>query len=80
MNNQRRLAKVLSDVLAVPADAINEETSVDSVKSWDSFNHMKLVLALESEFGISFTEEQTVEIISYPLIHAILQEHGVQFL
>ncbi len=78
MNNQDRLKKVLADVLSIDMGSINEETSVDSVENWDSFNHMKLVLALEGEFNISFTEEQTVEIISYPLIRAVLQEHGIQ--
>jgi acyl carrier protein len=77
MSEEQRLKKVLSDVMGISSDAVNEDTSVDTVKEWDSLNHMKLVLALEGEFNISLTEEQTVEIINYPLIRSVLSEHGI---
>jgi acyl carrier protein len=78
-STELKLKKVLSDILKVEVTAVNEDTSVDTVDRWDSLNHLNLVLALESEFGVSFSEEQSVEIISYPLIKIVLQEHGVKF-
>jgi len=58
---------------------IDETASVDTVSKWDSLNHLNLVLALEQQFNISLTEEQTVEILNYQLIKAVLKEHGVHF-
>ena len=52
---------------------------MDIVEKWDSLNHLNLVLALEEAFDISFTEEQTIEILNYPLIKMVLQDHGVTF-
>jgi len=75
--NEDRLKQVLSDVLKISADGIDDDTSVDTVEKWDSLSHLNLVLALEQAFDISFTEEQTVEILNYPLIKAVLGEHGV---
>ena len=49
------------------------------MEQWDSLRHLNLVLALEAEFDISFTEEQTVEILNYPLIRIVLEEHGIAF-
>jgi len=74
-----KLKKVLADVFKIEATAVNEGTSVDTVERWDSLTHLNLILALESEFGVSFSEEQSVEIMNYPLIKMVLQEHGVKF-
>lgn len=77
--NEDRLKGVLADILKIDAATIGEETSVDTVEQWDSLRHLNLVLALEAEFDVSFTEEQTVEILNYPLIKIVLEEHGIAF-
>lgn len=77
--NVTRLKGVMADVLKIEAGTIGEDTSVDTVESWDSLRHLNLVLALEAEFDVSFTEAQTVEILNYPLIVMVLEEHGVAF-
>lgn len=76
---EERLKRVLGDVLKIEASEVNDDTSVDTVEEWDSLRHLNLVLALEQEFDISFTEEQTVEILNYPLIKIVLEEHQVSF-
>jgi acyl carrier protein len=73
------LKQVMEDIFGVPADMIDESTSIDTLDVWDSFKHMNLVLALEERFDITFTEEETVQILSYSLIKAVLNEHGVTF-
>ena len=78
-DNEDNLKQVLADVLKITIDSIDDDTSVDTVERWDSLSHLNLVLALEQAFDISFTEEQTVEILNYPLIKAVLGEHGVTF-
>jgi acyl carrier protein len=76
---EKVLKQTLSDVLKVDVSTIDETASVDTIDNWDSLNHLNLVLALEQQFNISFTEEQTVEILNYQLIKAVLKEHGVDF-
>mgnify|MGYP003995503277 FL=1 len=76
---ENKLKNVLADIFKIDAQSINEDTSVDNVEKWDSLTHLNLVLALEDAFNITFTEEQTVEILNYPLIKLVLQEHGVEF-
>ncbi len=79
MNNEVKLKKVLANVFDVDVNQINEDSSIDTLESWDSLNHLKLVLALEQEFDVSFTEEQSIEIMNFPLIKMTLQEHGISF-
>jgi len=77
MSNEFKLKEVLNKILKIEISSINDETSVDTVDIWDSLKHLNLVIALEEAFNITFTEEESVEIMSYPLIKAILNEHGV---
>lgn len=53
--------------------------SVDTITKWDSFNNMKLVLTLEEQFNVTFQAEQTVEMLSYPLVKIALSGHGILF-
>ncbi len=78
-NNEVRVRQVMADVFSISTGAIDDETSIDTVERWDSLSHLNLILALEQEFGISFTEEQTVELMNFPLIKVLLSEHGVTF-
>ncbi len=76
--NEKKLRQVMADAFGVKPEVITEEASVDTIKSWDSLHQMKLVLGLESAFDLSLTEQESVEILSYPLIVAVLREHGVE--
>jgi acyl carrier protein len=77
--NEAKLKQTLANVLGVPESTIGDDTSMDTVESWDSLKHLNLVLALEEQFGVTLTEEQSFEILSYPLIKLVLGEHGVEF-
>lgn len=70
----RRAAGVLADVLGLDAAAIGPDTSTDTVESWDSLQHLTVVLALEEEFDIAFTDEETVSIVTFPLVVATVRE------
>jgi len=77
MTNEEKLKKIIGSVFKIDASSVNTETSPDTVESWDSLNHLNLVLALEEGFDVSFTEEQTVEMLNFELIKISLQEQGV---
>jgi len=70
--DETRLKQVLADIFDIDAETIDETTSIDTIEEWDSLRHLYLVLALEAEFDITLTEEQTIEILSYPQIKAVV--------
>ena len=47
-----------ADVLRVPLERITEASTPESVESWDSVEHLNLILALETQFGIEFEPEE----------------------
>ena len=75
---EKDLKNVLAILFKVDIDEINDDSSMDNVERWDSLSHLKLVLALEDEFKISFTEEESIEILSFGLIKEVMKEHGVE--
>ena len=76
---EQKLKQVLSRIFNVSLDMITDNASPDTIENWDSVRHMTLVLALEEEFDIEFTDDQVVEILSYKLIKIVLKEHGIEF-
>ena len=76
---QDDLRQVMADIFGVAAETVNEDSSIDTLPDWDSLRHLNLILALEQKFQISFTEEETVEILNYQLIKMALEKHGVKF-
>jgi len=74
---QADLRQLMADVFGIDPNEIDDEASIDTIEAWDSHKHLSLVLALEERFGVSLTEQETVEILNVELIRAVLREHGV---
>jgi acyl carrier protein len=75
---EQKLKEVLSRIFNVSLDMITDDASPDTIENWDSLRHMNLILALEEEFDVEFSDDQVVEILSYKLIKIVLQEHGIE--
>lgn len=74
MDINDKVKTIVAQVLEVPVDTLNEESSPDSLDSWDSLKHMNLVLALEQSFDVTFSEEDITEMMSVEIIIATLKE------
>lgn len=75
LETEDRVRSVLADVFGLDKGAIDSHTSKDTVQGWDSLQQLTVVLALEEEFGIHFNDEETVSLVTYPLIVLIVAEH-----
>lgn len=49
-----RLNKVFRDVFGDDSISVNESTTSADIEDWDSIEHINLIAAVESEFGIRF--------------------------
>ena len=72
-----RVEKIFADVLHVPPDSITETTSPDNTPKWDSTSAIDLTLALEDEFGVSFTTKEIVAMRSVGLVKKFLAAKGI---
>nr|AIF19905.1 acyl carrier protein, ACP [uncultured marine thaumarchaeote KM3_87_H02] len=73
-NISDRIKNVMSAVFGISNEEINDESSPDTIESWDSLKHMNLVVALEEEFNVEFTDDNIIELINMKLIMAVLLE------
>lgn len=69
-----RVRNCMSRILKVPAAEIGVDASPETIEAWDSLRQMNLVLALEEEFDVKFSDENIVEMLSFPLICEVLRE------
>jgi acyl carrier protein len=49
-----RIALLLGDILDQPDLTLTDQTAAADVEGWDSLAHMKLLVAIEGEWGVSF--------------------------
>ena len=65
---------VMSGILHVPVGDIGPETSQADLETWDSVEHLNLMLAIEERFGISLEVEDLTRMTSVPAIMEVLGE------
>ncbi len=68
-----RLAGVLAAVLNVSPDDVTDLSSPDTIPSWDSLNHLNLVMAIEQEFGVSLSADDVMDMASVAKMREILR-------
>ena len=71
---QKKIKEIISRIFEAPVEAITDDASPDTIENWDSLRHMNLILALEEEFGVQFTDEQIVTMLNVQLIVSNLKE------
>jgi acyl carrier protein len=64
---------VVSKILHLPLDQITDDSTSNTVDEWDSLGHMKIILALEEEFGLTFDNSQIAEMTSISMISSIIE-------
>ena len=72
---ENRIKKVMSDILNIDVSSINDNTSPENVESWDSLKQMNIIVALEEEFDIEFSDEDIIEMLNFRLICSIVKQY-----
>ena len=75
---RQRVFDVISNVMGVPRDQVSEATSPDNLEQWDSVRHVNLILAIEQEFGISFTDVDIIGITDTTTLLRALAAKGLK--
>jgi acyl carrier protein len=76
MEITERVRLILSEVLEIDADRTNAESHQSDIAEWDSLAQLRLVTALEEEFGVKPTMREIAELTSIPAITRYLNTSG----
>jgi len=66
LNVQNKLKEILAKTLNIDINSIDETTSSETVFSWDSLQHIKVLLEVEQQMGIKIPIEKIKDSRSYP--------------
>ncbi len=73
----KKLYGIIAKVMDISIDEINDNSSPETIPSWDSFNSYILLDELESEFKTEFTIDEVTETKNVSDIKKHLKTHGV---
>lgn len=71
-----RIVEVMVSVFGVDRGDVVGGIVYGKFQKWDSLRHMNLILALEEEFNVSFTDEEITDMLSLDLIDETLRQKG----
>jgi acyl carrier protein len=74
---ENRVKQIISAVFNLPLETITIQTSNKNVKNWDSLNIINLMIAIESEFGVTLDVDEAVDLLSVEKIIGILHTKGL---
>jgi acyl carrier protein len=59
-----QIRTIASDLFGIPAQQITADSTAETIETWDSIQHLNLVLALEERFNIQLSPEEIEEMKS----------------
>jgi acyl carrier protein len=71
-----RLARLFRDIFDQEV-VLTPETAAQDVEGWDSFAHINLTLAIESEFGVKFATSDLEQAHNVGDLVAFIEQHAV---
>ena len=72
-----KLYGIIAKVMDISINEINDDSSPETIPSWDSFNSYILLDELETEFKIEFTIDEVTETKNVSDIKKYLKIHGI---
>ena len=70
MNKKKNLNKIkliMTLVFNIKKNEIKKNSSPDTIEVWDSIKHMNLIIALEEEFKVNFSNKEIGEMINFEM-------------
>jgi citrate synthase len=72
---EEELKKVFKSIFKIEIKKISKKTNYKNVKNWDSLNHVKLIMAIESKFRLSIDPDNSINFLSFELILIYLKKN-----
>ncbi len=77
MTSVERIKRVMADVFDLPPDSIGDDASVTTLPQWESMQALTLLMCLEEEFDVHFTDDEAMRMNSLDAIRQELDLKGV---
>jgi len=71
-----QVTQTAADVLGVERASLDEHSGPEKIESWDSVQHLNLMLALESHFSLQFDPDEMDKMTTLGKITQVIQAHA----
>jgi acyl carrier protein len=72
-SNWETLRRIAGDLFGQAPESLAPESSPESIESWDSVQHLNLVLAIEEHFGVEIEPEEFEKMNSLAAISTLVE-------
>jgi len=71
---RQKVVELLASVLDLPIGDISSDAAPGVIEKWDSLKHMMIIVTLEEEFDIQFSDDELTDLLTLELIIHIVSE------
>lgn len=68
-----KLVEIVSELFDLEPGQVTDELTPDDVELWDSLNHLRLVTAVEQEFGVKLTTREIESIANLGVLRVLIE-------
>lgn len=69
--------KIFAEIFILPEDSIVDDLVLNKIRTWDSMNHMLLIIRLEETYSVRLTGDEIADIKTVGNARKTLQSRGV---
>jgi acyl carrier protein len=70
-----KIKQIIAQVLNISVNDITDDASTQNIHNWDSLNHMNIIFAVEEQLGITFEDDEIMNLTSLEKIVLSAQKH-----
>ena len=69
---EKKIKKLMDKVFEIEISKISPKTTPRTIANWDSLRHLMLIVDLEKEFQVNFTDDELVRLADFKSICQIV--------
>lgn len=74
----KKLKSVFQEVFNTPPEMIHTNTKQNELQGWDSLGQLRIIMAVEESFNISFMIDEIPQLNSYgKMLDAVVSKSGI---
>ena len=71
---ENKIKKILSIIFLINEKKININSSSQNIEQWDSLKQLSLILAIEEEFNIHLSNDETLLLVDFKSILKVVKD------
>lgn len=59
---EQKVIEIIAKILGVDIEDIEMDTSIGDLPGWDSLHHLQIIVELQNEFNVEYSQEDLAEL------------------